>query len=146
MIEIDGLKIAFLSGIYGERAFREAGEGKRRPAQGKRAGHYTPAELAKTREALAQGAHVLVTHDWPTGVLEVSRFGVTGDKNVRDLIDRYQPLLSLHGHMHRPEATAFGNTQVECLAVVGYRSGDPLAPVGIWDIDTDRGTVRRLGR
>jgi hypothetical protein len=69
---------------------------------------------------------------------------VTGDKNVRALIDRYQPLLSLHGHMHRPESALVGRTRVECLAIVGYRSGDPLAAVGIWDVDTDRGTVRRL--
>jgi hypothetical protein len=111
---------------------------------GRRAGHYTPAELAKTREALAQGAHVLVAHDWPVGVSEASRFGVSGDKNIRALIDRHQPLLSLHGHMHRPESAVFGRTRVECLAIVGYRSGDPLAAVGIWDIDTDCGAVRRL--
>jgi hypothetical protein len=142
--EIDGLKVAFLSGIHGARTFREAGEGKARAAVGKRAGHYTPAELAAAGEALAQGALVLIAHDWPTGVSEVSRFGVTGDENIRALIEEGQPLLSLHGHMHRPESAVIGETRVECLAIVGYHSGDPLSAVGLWDIDPAGRAVRRL--
>jgi hypothetical protein len=144
MVEIDGLKLAFLSGIHGERTFREAWEGKPRAAAGKRAGHYTPTELAVARGALAQGALVLVTHDWPTGLSGFSRFGVTGDVNVRTLIDKHQPLLSLHGHMHRPDSAILGETQVECLAIVGYHSGDPLSAVGLWEIDPVARTARRL--
>jgi hypothetical protein len=144
LVEISGVRVAFLSGIHGERTFREASDGKPRPPAGKRAGHYTPDELAAARQALATGAHVLVTHDWPTGVLEASRFGVTGDPDVRALIDQHQPLLSLHGHMHRPASAVFGRTQVECLAITGYRAGDPLSAVGIWDIDPAAGAATRL--
>jgi hypothetical protein len=74
----------------------------------------------------------------------VSRFGVTGDENVRTLIDKHQPLLSLHGHVHRPGSAILGETQVECLAMVGYHSGDPLAAVGLWEIDPVGRTARRL--
>jgi Icc-related predicted phosphoesterase len=144
MVGIGGLKVAFLSVIHGERTFREAGEGRLRAAAGKRAGHYTPAELAVAHEALTQGALVLVAHDWPTGLSEVSRFGATGDENIRALIDKHQPLLSLHGHMHRPDSAILGETQVECLAIVGYHSGDPLSAVGLWEIDVVGRTARRL--
>jgi hypothetical protein len=144
MAAIGELKVAFLSGIHGSRTFRESGGGRRRPSAGKRAGHYTPDELEKARGALASGSHVLVTHDWPAGLAETGRFGATGDENVRALIDEYQPLLSLHGHMHRPASAVLGKTQVECLAIVGYRSGDPLAAVGIWDLDLERPAVTRL--
>ncbi|MDR3201846.1 MAG: hypothetical protein LBT54_01705 [Bifidobacteriaceae bacterium] len=78
---------------------------------------------------------MLLTHDWPTGVADVSHFGPTGDERVRTLIEDGQPILSLHGHLHRPASAVIGATQVECLAIVGYHSGDPMAAVGIWDID-----------
>ncbi|MDR2973509.1 MAG: metallophosphoesterase [Propionibacteriaceae bacterium] len=142
--EIEGLRLAFLSGIYGERTFREVGEGKPRPITGKRAGHYIPGEVEKVSGALVRGADVLLTHDWPTGIADVGHFGPTGDERIRMLIEEGQPLLSLHGHMHCAASTVIGATQVECLAIVGYHSGDPLAAVGVWDIDPVGRTVRRL--
>ncbi|MDR1185976.1 MAG: metallophosphoesterase [Bifidobacteriaceae bacterium] len=144
VVDIEGLRVAFLSGIYGERTFRWAAAGEPRAAGGKRAGHYTPDELDKVREALAEGADLLITHDWPYGVADRSRFGVPGDQNVRALIDQYQPLASLHGHMHRPCSAVFGKTQVECLAIVGYHSGDPLSAVGVWDVDPAARTIGRI--
>jgi len=141
---IGGLRIGFLSGIFGPTVFRlsEAGElGRRR---GKKAAHYTAQEHQTVRSAIAGGVDVLLTHDWPTGVGEVSRFGAPGDQRVRDMIEDYRPILSLHGHMHRPASAVIGNTQVACLAIVGYRSGDPMAAVGLWNIDTETRHATRL--
>jgi hypothetical protein len=64
--------------------------------------------------------------------------------NIRALIDQHRRLLSLHGHMHRPASAIFGRTQVECLAITGYRTGDPLSAVGIWDINPAAGAATRL--
>ncbi|MCL2668385.1 MAG: hypothetical protein FWF02_11890, partial [Micrococcales bacterium] len=60
------------------------------------------------------------------------------------LVDDFAPLLSLHGHMHVPGSAVLGQTQVAGLAIVGRRSGDPMAAVGLWDVDLVRRTVHRL--
>ena len=144
LLEIAGLRVGFLSGIYGEGTFRRAQEGVLRFRTGKHATHYLPCELEIVRSAMAGGVDVLLTHDWPSGIAEDSHFGPVGDERVRVLIEDCQPILSLHGHMHRPASTVIGTTQVECLAIVGYHSGDPMSAVGIWDIDPDARTTRRI--
>jgi len=138
--QVAGLKVGFLSGIYREKSF-EAPPGRPRP--GKTAGHYTAGELATARTQMATGVDVLVTHDWPTGMPDTGRGGV-GDERVRALVDDFAPLLSLHGHMHVPGSAVLGQTQVAGLAIVGRRSGDPMAAVGLWDVDLVRRTVHRL--
>jgi Icc-related predicted phosphoesterase len=144
LVEIAGLRVGFLSGIYGEGTFRRAQEGILRFRAGKHATHYLPSELGVARAAMASGVDVLLTHDWPTGVADVGHFGPTGDERVRGLIEDYQPILSLHGHMHRPASAVIGATQVECLAIVGYHSGDPMAAVGLWHIDADARAATRV--
>jgi len=143
--KIGGLKVGFLSGIHGEKVFRlsEAGELKHR--WGRYAAHYTYQELETAREAMTEGVDILITHDWPAGIEEEpSRFGVPGDECVRTLIDDFQPILSLHGHMHRPTTAVLGTTAVNCLAIVGYHSGDPMAAIGLWDIDPKSRATTRL--
>ncbi len=142
--DVAGVKVAFLSGIYGESTFHRAEEGSLQARAGRHATHYLPAELAAVRTTMAAGVDVLVTHDWPTGVTEAGCFEPVGDERVRALIDDYGPMLSLHGHMHRPASVVLGRTQVECLAIVGYHSGDPMAAVGLWDIDPVRREVTRI--
>jgi hypothetical protein len=141
---VSGLRVAFLSGIYGEKTFTQAAQGISRPSRGKRAAHYTPDELRTVRQGMRQGVDVLVTHDWPTGLSENGRFGPVGDMNVRALIEDFHPLLSLHGHMHRAHSAMIGQTHVECLAIVGNRAGDPFASIGIWDIDRKTRQVKRI--
>jgi Icc-related predicted phosphoesterase len=144
LVEVAGLRVGFLSGIFGEGTFRRAQEGALRFRTGKHATHYLPSELEAVRSATADGVDVLLTHDWPTGVADVGHFGATGDERVRALIEDRQPVLSLHGHMHRPGSAVVAGTQVECLAIVGYRSGDPMAAVGVWDIDPSARTATRM--
>jgi hypothetical protein len=139
-VTIGGLDVAFLSGVYGESTFRASAATGQRPSRGRPGGHYTAAELATVRAALADGGRpdLLITHAWPAGL------GPAGDQRVRDLIDAYQPVLTLHGHHHVPHAATLGATTTACLAIVGYRYGNPLAAVGLWDIDPTAKTVQRL--
>ncbi|MBO9411612.1 MULTISPECIES: metallophosphoesterase [unclassified Ruegeria] len=47
------------------------------------------------------GAHVLITHSPPKGYGDVTSTGdAVGSTAVRDAIERLQPQLSLHGHIH----------------------------------------------
>ncbi|MDR2374733.1 MAG: metallophosphoesterase [Bifidobacteriaceae bacterium] len=144
LVEIDGLRVGFLSGVYGGGTFRQAAEGKLQHRVGKHATHYLPSELEAVRAAMADGVDVLLTHDWPTGGADAGHFGLRGDERVRNLIEEFQPILSLHGHMHVPAAAIIGTTQVACLGIVGYHSGDPMAAVGVWDIDPIARAVKRL--
>jgi len=89
------------------------------------------------------GVDVLITHDWPTGINGADIPEPRGDDNVRTIIDDFQPALSLHGHMHRPAFAVSGQTNVACLARVGYRHGNPMAAVGLWDINPDAHTATR---
>jgi len=59
------------------------------------------------------------------------------------MAEDFRPILSLHGHLQRP-AAATDQTQVACLAIVSYRSGDPMAAVGLWNIDTEARTATRF--
>ena len=143
VVEIAGLRVGFLSGIFGEHAYRlsEADSLKRR--LGRQAAHYTAQELDKLRVALNAGVDILVTHDWPTDVAEAGHFGPPGDVRIRKLIEGYKPILSLHGHMHTPASAVIGDTQVECLAIVGFH-GDPMAAVGIWSLGREERTAEKL--
>jgi len=144
LAQIDGLRVGFISGIWGESAYQRAQDTRLKFRDGKSAGHYLPSELADVRKAMGGGVDVLLTHDWPAGVTCDSIPDPRGDEHIRAIIDAFQPTLSLHGHMHRPASALFGNTTVECLARVGYRHGNPMDAVGIWDIDRDRRVVKRL--
>jgi len=142
--ETAGLRIGFLSGIYGESWFRRSESRQPIRRQGRNAAHYSVQELAMLRAALGDGVDVLVTHDWPTGIAEVGHFGPVGDERIRALIEDFQPMLSIHGHMHIPASAMIGGSKVECLAIVGYRGGDPIAAVGIWNVDPATRSAIRL--
>jgi hypothetical protein len=149
LAEIGGLRVGFLSGIYGEKVFRLSKTGELERRWGKHSAHYTSQELQTAWEAMVDGVDVLIAHDWPVGVNDLdvndqSRFGPPGDENVRALIDDFQPIISLHGHMHRPATAVFGDTTVNCLAIVGRHSGDPMSAVGLWDISPHPRTAARL--
>ncbi len=141
-VMIDGLRVGFLSGIWGERT----SDPRARPHQrtGREAGHYSAAELATALRATEQGGFdVLITHDWPAG-LPVERGCTVGDTNVRRLAEASRAALSLHGHMHISHRGMIGVTEVACLSQVGRRGQNPLDAVGIWQISADGSPARRL--
>jgi len=142
-VTIDGLRIGFLSGIYGESTYLKSADGALRHRTGKHASHYTAQELEQAQQAVRPGADILLTHDWPSGITDdTGRYGEIGDPRVRTLIESSGALLSIHGHMHVAHRAMIHRTQVACLAIVGSRSPDPLTAVGIWTIDPGQSAGR----
>jgi len=133
---VDGLRIGFLSGVFGESTLGRSGDGRLQHRTGKHATHYTVEEYEAALAAVTAGVDVLMTHDWPSGITDSpGHFGEIGDARVRTLVESSGAILSLHGHMHYARRAVIGSTEVACLAIVGSYSSDPLAPVGLWDID-----------
>ena len=144
-LTIDGLRIGFISGIYGESTYVRSMDGRLTRRVGKHASHYTAQELDQVQQAVRAGVDVILTHDWPAGITEDSgRYGDIGDPRVRTLIESSGAMLSIHGHMHVARRATIHRTQVACLAIVGSRSSDPLAAVGVWNIDHSGGSAGRL--
>ena len=56
---------------------------------------------------------MLITHDWPTGVIEGR-----GDDVVEALVRKLKPKLHLCGHHHIKLTSEIGTTSVEALADV----------------------------
>ena len=145
-VTINGLRIGFLSGIYGEATFRRSRENTLEHRIGKHAAHYTAQEYERALAAVRPGVDVLITHDWPSGIAQTTgHLGEVGDERVRALIESSGALLSLHGHMHFAHRAKIGATEVACLAIVGSYASDPFAAVGLWGVDAaGRTTARRL--
>jgi hypothetical protein len=73
LAEIDGLRVGFLSGVYGGGTFRRAADGRLQHRVGKHVTYYLPSELEAVRAAMADGVDVLLTHEWaPAGLGELS--------------------------------------------------------------------------
>jgi len=144
VVTIDGLRIGFLSGIYGEATFRRSGDGTLKYRVGKHAAHYTAQECDDAFAAVRPGVDVLLAHDWPSGITETGHFDEVGDERIRALIETSGALLSLHGHMHFAHRATVGSTEVACLAIVGSYSSDPFGSVGLWDINPVARKANRL--
>ena len=143
-VTIDGLRVGFLSGIYGESTYLRSADGVQ-SRRGKHASHYTKQDFDQAQSAVHEGVDVLITHDWPSGITdELGRYGEIGDPRIRTLIESSGAMLSLHGHMHIARRALIGRTQVACLAIVGGTSPDPLSAVGIWNIDHAGRSAGRL--
>jgi hypothetical protein len=86
----------------------------------------------------------LVTHDWPSDLIEWEYARPVGDPNILELLLETRPILSLHGHMHTPRSHTFESTEIACLNRIGARDGNPMSAIGIWDIDPSKRVCRRL--
>lgn len=120
VVTVSGLTVAFLSGIYSEKV--SPGTARSRPDADsdkndrKRRNYYTSDELAALMNVVARKkVDVVLTHDWPSGLYEDERSGAVGDPRVRTLIERANPKLSCHGHMHFAFSSTIADTNVECL-------------------------------
>ena len=144
-VTIDGLRIGFLSGIYGEATYTRSAEGRLAHRVGKHASHYTAQDLEQAQSAVREGVDVILTHDWPAGITdETTRYGEIGDSHIRTLIESSGAMLSIHGHLHVARRSMIQRTQVACLAIVGSHATDPLAAVGVWSIDHAGRSAGRL--
>lgn len=109
--EIEGLRIGFLSGIYGEASAMGLGE---RSSRDERA-CYVVAEVEALRRGAKRlgGLDVLITHDWPTGIIDDR-----GDETVEELVRKLKPKLHICGHHHIRLTSSVGSTSVEAIADV----------------------------
>ncbi|MFJ1753390.1 metallophosphoesterase [Kitasatospora sp. NPDC088134] len=134
--EVAGLRVAFLSGIHSARVTDAA-----RPVResNRDRNYYTAAELGRLLAEgprVPGGVDVLLTHDWPAGLLPAASPDErpVGRPELRTLVERLKPRHHFCGHMHRPLDARIGPTTVTCLSILretrsGGRanSGDALA-------------------
>ncbi|MBP0017165.1 MAG: metallophosphoesterase [Cyanobacteria bacterium SBLK] len=125
-VELAGLKIVGLSGIYKEHLF------EKRPPIEEIDRHSNADYIGFTENEVLQGlefqrADILLLHEWPRGLmtpdnrLDVIDPEMVGNEYARMLVDSLKPRLVLCGHMHRyfchqivwPDDTI---TRVCCLA------------------------------
>lgn len=135
-VDIKGLKITFLSGIYHPHFFRE----KRDRLETRIGGDDWIAQLKMSCyrleeiDRLCNGGkpHLLLIHEWPYGLVRWEdheegqprhrklRYGETGIPLIREIIKKTGPQLAVCGHLHRrysgwiPNGSGDG-TRVECL-------------------------------
>lgn len=122
--EIDGIRLAYLSGIHSPRVFddpdaRRRLDWHRARAKEKKIPTYFTREEIERLDGLER-ADLLLLHDWPTQMIRAAdlgdppdprfretarRFAAAGDRHVRALMERLRPAYALCGHMH---AALFG--------------------------------------
>ncbi len=148
--EIQGLRVAYLSGVY-DQAYFALGPRALPPGPIHDDDHPAQRSLACFRaaeiEALQGGPRpdVLIVHEWPRGLVRREdhedgtphhrhlRFGETGSEIIALLVRSLRPRLLLCGHMHRRyagqlEHAGGGRTLVHCLGNVG---GTEQASLGV---------------
>lgn len=135
---IDGFSVGFLSGVFGSASDRGLGD---RLGRDERA-CYVSAELAALRRSASKAGRLdlLLTHDWPSGVLS----GV-GDFHIADLVYELEPALALCGHHHKFEATRLDTTPVLALPeIVGDYPWAHIhrGPDGALTVSASSGEVR----
>ena len=115
--KILGMRVGFLSGVLSDSFALELGA---RSGRDERAG-YVEAELVALHRGAERltGLDLLITHDWPSGIIENR-----GTEDVLDLVTRHRPSLHICGHHHLRMTTTIGTTQVEMLGdVASGRAG-----------------------
>ena len=140
-INLKGLKIDYLTGIYDEKYYQHH-PGSRQPVAHD---HDYPAQrflscYTETEvDSLLQNTHpdILLVHEWPSGIVRPEdhepqepahrhlRYGGTGIQAIRDLVDKLQPRLVLCGHMHRSYRAIIRHsdgsfTEIHCLGLVDH--------------------------
>ncbi len=142
-IELGGLRVLGLSGIYEPRQFQSP-----RPrafTRGYR--NYPYFNEGDIERALDQPKpDILLLHDWPFGIGEglephrrIGPLGDVGNEMARLLVDSHTPRLVLCGHMHLAYRTRLGPTQVATLASVD----DGPSSVALFERAAD-GTITEL--
>jgi predicted phosphodiesterase len=101
MVELDGLKIAGLSGIVGN---------PRRPFR-RRESDYVDA-VSKLRQSRPD---ILIWHDGP----EVPQFGFQGNSAVREALEKERSMLVICGHSHWESPLALLNNGTQIVNVGG---------------------------
>ncbi len=133
-IEIEGLTIAGLSGVYAEDRFdrRPSIEDIEKTANKAYIG-FTEEEVTRLLDAPV--ADILLVHEWPSDVIAPEdrdaferqrrsmRYDAVGNEYARLILDALEPQLVCCGHMHRSYRSQVGDTAVCALANVESGAG-----------------------
>ncbi|WP_137283454.1 metallophosphoesterase family protein [Halorussus salinisoli] len=113
-VEIEGLRIAGLSGNYAPTQF----ERPRTNLQGERRRHFVRGDVERLKQV--EDVDVLLTHEAPHG-LPVEESYEVGCEHIDELLEALDPDLCLVGHHHEHAEMEYGETRVVSLAAVGER-------------------------
>jgi Icc-related predicted phosphoesterase len=109
VVELDGLRVAGLSGNYAPTQYGKS----REELTGDRRRHFVGDDVAALKRLAA--VDVLLTHEAPHGVLSTDGYDV-GCRPIDDLLEALSPALCLVGHHHEHAEGTFGSTRVVTLA------------------------------
>lgn len=114
--DVEGLRVAFLSGIHGA-AVSDRSAADRRSFKERR--HWVREELDQLISAASdESIDLLMTHEWPLGFAE-DRYGVpVGSADVARLSAHLGPRLHVCGHMHLRRSGVLAGVAVEAAGFV----------------------------
>jgi lariat debranching enzyme len=128
--EIQGLQVAYLSGIYAPKHFDTPLLEPRTQQTAKQAGYFRLPEIDRFHGATA--THLMLVHEWPKGLLRrpppgatrkplrAYRFPWIGNIVTRQLVEVIKPAWLMCGHSHVPLSTTLSHpdgsvSRVACL-------------------------------
>ncbi|HYV45004.1 MAG TPA: metallophosphoesterase [Myxococcaceae bacterium] len=124
---MEGLTVAYLSGILAPKHFERPLEVPRSKETHKQAGYFRKPEVLKL-VAEAKDVDLLLVHEWPKGLIRRSkdralrayRMPWIGSPVTREVMERLRPAWLWAGHSHVPYATSVRHgdramTRIACL-------------------------------
>ena len=116
---MEGLTVAYLSGITAPTQFERPLEAPSTAATRKQAGYFRKPEVVRlVSEASQVEVDLLLVHEWPKGIVRRSkgralrayRFPWIGSPVTREVLEHLRPSWLWAGHSHVPYATTFHHT------------------------------------
>ncbi|MBI3183722.1 MAG: metallophosphoesterase [Myxococcales bacterium] len=150
VVELGGLQLAFLSGIYAPKHFELPVAEPRTRETLKQAGYFRKSDLVALEGV--RGVPLMLAHEWPRGiisrgkggrVLRARRFPWIGNPVTRSLVERVRPKWLLCGHSHVSYAATLGQPEGEVRIACLDQTAQPAGSV-FW-LEYERGEAVRSG-
>lgn len=130
-VELGGLSISGLSGIYSKESYHISNKTLREPGKAgwKEHGYFTEEDVDSL--LTLPRPDILLLHDWPADIGctdETGRFAGRGNQMARTVVDLFAPKLVLCGHQHHYYSTelihqAGAITKIFCLDEIRSKEG-----------------------
>jgi len=142
----DGLRLAWLSGIYAPRHVETPLRAPTTPATQKQAGYFRMSEVERLRGA--GEVDLLLVHEWPRGLFQrVAGRPVRpwmGNPITRSLVDLLRPAWLWCGHSHESLAAALRHPDGRSTSVVCLDEASEPAGAVFW-MEWEKGSAREAG-